>query len=149
MFMMIARAASLRSTCFRLNVGAVLVAGDKHVLSLGYNGPASGEPHCTGNGCVPPGHVGCSRSIHAEANALSHGPTFLEAFDKKTMYVTASPCADCAGLLIKSGVTRVVYENEYRNPAPLQMLIEHGITVHKLTPSGYLVSFATGELITA
>jgi dCMP deaminase len=147
MFMMMARAASMRSTCFRLNVGAVLVAGDKHVLSLGYNGNAPGEPHCTGNGCVPPGSTGCQRSIHAEANALSHGPVFMEFYDNKTMYTTTSPCNDCADRMIKAGVTRVVYEGEYRDTSSLQRLIEHGVIVHRLTPSGYLVSFATGELI--
>jgi len=144
MYMEVARVVSKRSTCFRLNVGAVLVADKRRIIGIGYNGPAAGEPHCLGNDCVPKGLTGCQRSLHAEANAIRLAAP--EA-GQTTIYVTTSPCAQCTQLIINSEISRVVYEGEYRDTGPLQRLVEHGVVVHRLTPSGYLVSFATGEII--
>ena len=94
------------STCKRLQVGAVIVdVGFTQVLSIGYNGPASGLPNdsCTGE----QGSCGC---IHAEANALiklsDRRPSFLIA--------THSPCVHCAGLIVNAGIEHVFYFNEYR-----------------------------------
>ena len=66
MFMMMAEAAARRSTCRRLNVGAILTY-QNNVVSIGYNGPPPGEPHCYGGDCGVPM---CTRSIHAEFNAI-------------------------------------------------------------------------------
>jgi len=91
-FFSIARAVSLRSTCPRLAVGAVLVR-DNRVLSVGYNGAPSGQPHCIDVGCdMRDGH--CVRTIHAERNALDFfdGPLGSSL----TMYTTHTPCAECS-----------------------------------------------------
>lgn len=152
MFMEFARSASKRATCFRLNVGAVLVVNDKEVLSIGYNGPPSGEPHCTGTGCAPPGS-GCRRSVHAEVNALQMGlpkaqfGDLLEVDDLLTLYVTTSPCGGCATSIIHAGVRRVVYEAEYRDTGPLELLSQAGVRVERLLPSGQRIDFATKDLI--
>lgn len=148
-----ARTASKRATCFRLNVGAVLVANDKEVLSIGYNGPASGEPHCSGAGCAPPGS-GCTRSVHAEVNALKIGlPKAQRALeigdehDMLTLYVTTSPCGGCAQSIIHAGVRRVVYEGEYRDTGPLDRLVLASVRVERLLPNGQRIDFETKDLV--
>jgi dCMP deaminase len=147
MFMEFARTASKRATCFRLNVGAVLVANDKEVLSIGYNGPASGEPHCSGVGCAPPGS-GCQRSIHAEVNALRIGlPRVWDVQDMLTLYVTTSPCSGCAQSIIHAGVRRVVYEGEYRDTEPLELLSQFFVRVERLLPNGQRIDFTTKDIV--
>lgn len=143
MYMEMARAASKRSTCFRASVGAILVEDKRKVLSIGYNGPAAGEPHCTGNVCSREGQ-GCHRSLHAEANALSIAPLFNGYL---TMYCTHSPCHNCAMEMRGRGVSRVVYENEYRDREPIEFMLKHGMIVHRLSPSGYLIDAETKELV--
>lgn len=143
MYMLMARAASMRSTCFRASVGAILVEGTRKVLAIGYNGPASGEPHCTGSVCSREGQ-GCHRALHAEYNALtiaghSDGPL--------TMYCTHSPCNTCARHMHARGVKRVVYESEYRDRQPIDWMIDNGMTVHRLSPSGFLIDAGTKELV--
>lgn len=146
MFMEFARSASKRATCFRLNVGAVLVANDKEVLSIGYNGPPSGEPHCTGVGCAPYGS-GCTRSVHAEVNALTIGLPRVQEESGLTLYVTTSPCGGCAMSIIHAGVRRVVYEAEYRDTGPLELLGQASVRVERLLPNGQRIDFATKDLI--
>ena len=153
LFMEFARSASKRATCFRLNVGAVLVANDKEVLSIGYNGPPAGEPHCSGAGCAPSGS-GCVRSVHAEVNALTIGlPRATRALeigdehDYLSLYVTTSPCGGCATSIIHAGVRRVVYEAEYRDTGPLILLLNAGIRCERLLPNGQRIDFETKDLI--
>ena len=67
MFMDIAEVIAKRSTCLRNNVGAVIVESH-NIVAIGYNGPASGCEHCTISTCLG---KGCSRSIHAEENAIN------------------------------------------------------------------------------
>ena len=134
MLMGIARVAAQRSTCHRLNVGAVLATDQGSVRSIGYNGASSGMAHCGGTECVYMTDKGCS-VIHAEHNALDHliGPS-----TDLNLYVTHSPCMTCTAKLIMHGIKRVFYEVEYRDVAPLTRLTTIGIEVYRLTPSGYL-----------
>ena len=67
LFINIAREMAKRSTCFRLNVGAV-VTSENNLVSCGYNGAAPGEPHCQGNDCPLSDEGGCISSLHAESN---------------------------------------------------------------------------------
>lgn len=143
MFMEMAEAAAKRSTCFRNAVGAILVR-DNNVVAIGYNGPPSGESHCTGHTC-PGATLKCERSVHAEINALNRrsGPA-------DTLYVTLSPCFHCAETLSKLHMLeRIVYRHEYRDTNPLTFLATTLIKLHRLTASGYLVDFRTGQLIHA
>src|SRR4051794_31930973 len=109
MFMQMAEAASRRSTCFRRNVGAVITVNN-NVVSIGYNGPPSGEDHCRGNRCVPPGMTGCQRAVHAEINAVTRWKT-QKFGDVARMYVTESPCKDCARVLqsLRDAIQSVYY----------------------------------------
>ena len=143
MFMEMARVASKRSTCFRLNVGAIAVA-DNRIVSMGYNGPESGEPHCSGNSCCEPGK-GCHRAIHAETNAIGRIP---EGYKNLTLYTTHSPCYMCVReIMAYMDIRRVVFEAEYRLTTPLRFLSEEGIEVYRLSPSGYLINHFTNEII--
>lgn len=145
MFMMMAEVAALRSTCRRLSVGAILVDQDHNFVSMGYNGPPSGEPHCTGNDC---GHPSCTRASHAEMNAIERAD-----FDHSeepprslTLYVTNSPCEGCWFKIVNSDlIGRVVFKNEYRISDHLK--VDYGIKIEKITASGYVTDFLTGRLV--
>lgn len=114
----VALVMSERSTCKRLEVGCVLVNQRGHVLSTGYNGRASGLPHCAHDiGATPcknsdagPGLPNGCESIHAEQNAL------LQCRDVNTIhtaYVTHSPCLVCVKLLMNTSCVRIVYAHRY------------------------------------
>jgi len=143
MFMSIAEVASRRSTCFRRNVGAVIVA-NKNIISIGYNGPPSGEPHCTGNGCAGPSGA-CTRAVHAEVNALSRASGGGQW--TWSMYCTESPCPACARVIVNSRVAEVFYLNQYRLIEGIETLILGGVVVWRMTPSGYIINFNSGELV--
>lgn len=138
MFMEMALIAAKRSTCFRLNVGAIVVV-DCRAVSIGYNGPPSGEPHCQGNACTLPGKTSCHRADHAEFNALRRVPASVHDSDAE-LYVTHSPCASCCAHILDYGrIKRVVYQDEYRIADHLSVLQERGIEVVRLTPSDYMI----------
>lgn len=145
MFMAMARAAATRATCYRLNVGAVLTQ-DRNVVAVGYNGAPSGRAHCTGDGCAYYSPTGCT-VVHAEANVILRvGAASARSHE---LYVTHSPCAACSVLLAGRGVlvTDVFYETAYRDASPVQYLIEHGLRVYQLLPSGLVVDQRTLSLV--
>jgi len=149
MYLAMARAASMRATCYRLNVGAVVVEG-RNVVAVGYNGAPSGEPHCTGNGCQYFTVSGC-KVVHAEINALERVDTDERIARHVGLYVTHSPCGDCVmamKLAARRGlyVERVFFETAYRDPSPIKQLIDYGVEVYQVMPSGLLVNHRTGEL---
>lgn len=144
MFMMMAEVAALRSTCRRLSVGAVLVDAEHNVVSIGYNGPPSGEVHCTGDDC---GQPSCTRALHAEANAIERAGSLTRFLpDSLTLYVTNSPCEHCWSRITNNiRIGRVVFKNEYRISQHLRE--SHGTRVEKITASGYVTDFVTGRLV--
>lgn len=114
---------SQRSYDPRLKVGAVIVTSDNtQVLSVGYNGNHSGGLNSVDS--IMPGESGF---IHAENNALikldynHHKP--------RKMYLTDSPCLNCAKLILNAGIAEVYYINQYRDRAGLDLLGEFGIDV--------------------
>jgi dCMP deaminase len=122
-FMTIAWAASRRSTCARRSVGAVVVDQRGRILSTGYNGSPDGYPHCE-TLCGPDPGPPCRWSVHAEVNAL----LFADNREpRKTLYVTASPCRQCALAIANAGVVRVVAGEPYRNDEGLEVLNQGGI----------------------
>lgn len=149
MFMMMARAASMRSTCMRLNVGAVLVHNNRPV-SVGWNGAAAGQSHCAGNDCpgVVPGNCG---TIHAEENAINNIPKVWNNKDYTfDIYCTDSPCLSCCEKIIEVGfIKRVFFERPYRDPRPLQRLWEKKIAVYEVTPAGYTIDYFSRQVIEA
>jgi dCMP deaminase len=122
----VAREVAARSTCARLRVGAVVAVNDR-IASTGYNGAPRSIPHCD---CEPVGDRPCDRSVHAEANALLFAG---QATVGATLYVTHSPCLACAGMIINSGITTVVYAQPYRSGAGLDQLAAAGIPARLLS----------------
>lgn len=104
-FMMHAQIAALRATCPRLHVGAVIVK-DNRILSSGYNGAVSGQPHCTDVGCLLIGD-NCNRSIHAEQNAITSAARFGISISDSSIYITHQPCLVCAKMIIQAGISIV------------------------------------------
>lgn len=98
-----------RSTCNRLNVGAV-VARDGRILTTGYNGPPSGMDHCEHEEF----EVQCNLAVHAEANAIAFAARYGMSTDGAELFVTHAPCHNCAKLIINAGILRVYYSIEYR-----------------------------------
>lgn len=112
-FMLQAVLLSLRSTCERLSVGAILVR-DKRVIAGGYNGAVSGDDHCIDVGCyVVDGH--CLRTIHAEMNAVLQCSKFGIPTDGAEIYVTDFPCLQCTKSLLQAGIKKMYYMRNYHN----------------------------------
>ena len=118
-----------RSTCLRRQVGAVL-ALDGRVLSSGYNGVPSGLPHCTPQTCNET--TPCLLTIHAEQNAIAFAARHGVRTSDSTLYSTASPCLECAKLIINAGIRAVYYAEEYRDLRPVEILRSVGIIVQNL-----------------
>lgn len=115
------------SYCKRRQVGALLVK-DKMIISDGYNGTPSGfENVCEDENGVTKPYV-----LHAEANAISKVAKSGNSSAGATLYITASPCIECAKLIIQAGITRVVYKDEYRLLDGVELLKRAGIEVEKV-----------------
>jgi len=140
MYMDIAQAFAKRSTCFRNNVGAVIVSiNDWTINGTGYNGPPSGDTHCRGNDCSLTDTGGCARSVHAEINAL-HRMSY-PIMGEQWLFTTRSPCRDCAIAIRDSGaIQRVFFEEPYKDAGPLDKLTDAGIEVYRVTPNGMVIS---------
>lgn len=140
-FMEMARLASLRSSCLRRAVGAVLVR-DKRLLATGYNGVPSGVTHCEETGClreklnVPSGerHELC-RGLHAEQNAIIQAALHGVSTKGAVLYCTNLPCIICAKMLINSGVRKVYYLDGYCDTLTEQMLSEVGLDLVRMERS--------------
>ena len=114
-FLAVAKLVSTRATCARRQVGCVLVDDKNHVLATGYNGVASGLPHCIDvpcSGAHAPSGTGLDlcEAIHAEQNALLQCKNVYEI---QTVYCTASPCITCIKLLLNTTCKRIVFIEEY------------------------------------
>ncbi len=115
---------SLNSYCNRRKVGALLVK-DKMIISDGYNGtPAGFENICEDENNKTKPYV-----LHAEANAITKIAKSGNSSDGATMYVTSSPCLECAKLIIQAGIRRVVFNEEYRSEDGVNLLQRAGIEV--------------------
>lgn len=133
-----------RSTCLRRQVGAVL-AREGRILSTGYGGAPAGVPHCSEATCGP--DKPCIRTIHAEANAIAFAARYGTPTDSTSIYTTASPCIECAKLIINAGIVRVVYDEEYRDTSPIHLLESVGVRVEKYRPgpSTYTYGWPEGD----
>ena len=115
------------SYCKRRQVGALLVK-DRMIISDGYNGTPSGfENICEDENGVTKPYV-----LHAEANAITKVAKSGNNSKGATLYVTASPCLECAKLIIQSGISRVVCRDEYRLTDGVDLLRKAGIEVEKI-----------------
>ena len=132
-FIHLAFEVSMRSTCLRRAVGAVIVK-DRRILATGYNGVPSGLRHCDETGClreqlgVPSGqrHEIC-RGLHAEQNAIIQAARYGIDIEGSSIYITTEPCVVCAKMLINAGIDEIVYQNPYPDELSMSMLEEAGI----------------------
>lgn len=150
-WMQMAEVMAKRSTCYRGNVGAVLVGdGGTQIMSVGYNGPPPQEEHCKGNTCELTDNGGCQRSIHAEKNAIDRAIMRNEyrISDRFDLYVTDSPCELCSNYIVAFRyINRVFYRRPYRIKTGLDWLHENQIEVYRMTPSGFIISELSGTII--
>ena len=111
-YMSIAKTVSERATCDRKHVGAIIVNNDV-VVATGYNGAPRGLPHCDRVGHeMEDGH--CVRTVHAEQNCVAQAALSGAKTDGGTLYTTASPCYVCFKLLVNAGISKIVYQEFYR-----------------------------------
>lgn len=115
------------SYCQRRKVGA-LVVKEKMIISDGYNGTPSGFE----NVCEDAHGVTHPYVLHAEANAITKLARSGNNSDQATLYVTASPCIECAKLIIQAGIRRVVYAEQYRLTDGIDLLRRAGVEVEHL-----------------
>ncbi len=115
------------SYCTRRKVGA-LVVKDRMIISDGYNGTPTGFE----NICEDDNNTSKPYVLHAEANAITKLAKSSNSSEGATLYVTASPCIECAKLIIQAGIKRVVYTEKYRLTDGIDLLERAGITVDYL-----------------
>jgi dCMP deaminase len=149
----IAFTVSKRSTCSRRNNGAVIATSTGVVLSTGYNGSLSGMAHCDhecdcgvnlfnpndfstdhfafkhNSECPAHPENGCKLAVHAEANAVYFAARNGVSTNGAHIYCTTEPCTKCAEAIVQSGISKVVYSQEYRDHSGIRLLQEAGIEV--------------------
>lgn len=123
-YLRMAKIWSENSYCNRRQVGALIVK-DQMIISDGYNGtPAGFENICEDEHSVTKPYV-----LHAEANAITKIARSGNNSDGATLYVTDSPCIECAKLIIQAGIKRVIYGREYRLTDGIDLLRRANIEV--------------------
>lgn len=115
------------SHCTRNKVGCLIV-NNRTIISDGYNGTPSGFP----NLCEDCDNKTLPTVLHAEANAITKIARSTNSAEGSTLYVTLSPCFDCAKLIIQSGIKRIVYSETYRNTDSFKLFEQAGIEIKQL-----------------
>ena len=123
-YLRMARIWAENSYCQRRQVGA-LVVKNKMIISDGYNGTPTGFE----NVCEDENNVSKPYVLHAEANAITKLARSNNNSDGATIYITASPCIECAKLIIQAGIKRVIYSEHYRLEDGIELLKRAGIEV--------------------
>ncbi|MBP5409657.1 MAG: dCMP deaminase family protein [Prevotella sp.] len=128
-YLKMARIWAQNSYCQRRQVGA-LVVKDGMIISDGYNGTPSGFE----NICEDENNVTKPYVLHAEANAITKLARSNNNSEGATIYITASPCIECAKLIIQAGIKRVVYGEQYRLTDGVDLLKRAGIETIYINP---------------
>lgn len=122
-YIRMARIWAENSYCKRRKVGALIVKDDS-IISDGYNGTPSGfENECECDGKTK------QYVLHAEANAITKLAKDTRSSIGATLYITMSPCIECAKLIIQAGIKRVVYDERYRDTSGIDLLRRAGVKV--------------------
>lgn len=126
------------STARRLHVGAIIVKDDR-IISIGYNGMPSGwDNNCEiamvefVNDVMDITLKSKPEVLHAETNAIAKLAKSNESGDNATMFITHSPCLDCAKLIFQSGINTVYYRNSYRSEDGINFLEKCNVRVEKI-----------------
>ena len=156
-YMNMAKCMSKLSYAIRNKVGCVIVSKDGQLISQGFNGTPTGmDNECENVECNCSWIHGCSRTatpieevkslkhckdceycklvtkpevLHAESNAIAKCAKWTNTTEGATLYVTLSPCIDCAKLIMQAGIKRVCYHQQYRDTTGITFLQDNGIIV--------------------
>ena len=121
-YLRMARIWAENSYCQRRKVGAIIVKNSM-IISDGFNGTPSGfENICEDEAGITKPYV-----LHAEANAITKVARSNNSSDSATLYITASPCIECAKLIIQAGIVRVVFNEVYRITDGIELLRRAGV----------------------
>jgi dCMP deaminase len=120
----------------RLKVGAIVVKDDR-IISIGYNGmPAGWDNNCEHEMKWPNGEIRFLETktevLHAESNAIAKLARSNESGDDATMFITHSPCIECAKLIYQSGIKKVYYGVQYRDDTGILFLEKSKIFVEQV-----------------
>jgi dCMP deaminase len=126
-YMDVAERFSELSTATRLKVGA-LVVKDNRIISIGYNGTPEGW--C--NKCEDVFNKTKPEVIHAEMNCINKLAKSTESGNDAIMFVTHSPCIECAKSIYGSGIKTVFYKHLYRDSSGIEFLIKCGIDIRRI-----------------
>jgi len=108
------------------------VVREGRIIATGYNSSPTGTSHCSDVGCLIDSDTGgCVRTIHAEAGAISFAAKHGIALDGSTLYVTLSPCLDCAKLILNAGIEKVFFGTGYRKVEGVNFLRGAGVEVEE------------------
>ena len=125
-YMDVAERFAQLSSAKRLQVGAIVVKDDR-IISIGYNGMPSGWDNvCEHEGKTKP------EVLHAESNAIAKLAKSPESGEDASIFITHSPCIDCAKLIYQSGISKVYYASEYRSSSGIDFLQKSNISVEKV-----------------
>ena len=134
-YMKTARVFAELSSSRRKQVGAVVVKNDR-IISIGYNGMPSGwDNNCENELYQPVGRVNLVTKpevLHAESNAIAKLAKSTESGDGASMFITCSPCIECAKMIFQSGIKEVFYDEDYRDDGGIVFLNKCGITVKQI-----------------
>lgn len=159
-YMKMAQCMGNLSYANRSKVGCIILSRDGQVISQGFNGTPSGMNNdCETVECTCQWNHGCARVakpidevkninfckgcehcklvtkpevLHAESNAIAKCAKWLNTTEGATLYVTLSPCAECAKLIMQSGIKRVCYHEKYRDIKGISFLKNNGIIVDEI-----------------
>ena len=136
-YMKVAELTSTLSYAKRLQVGSVIVKGNK-ILATGYNGMPSGwDNECETTEIVELDEkfvkqlVTKQEVLHAETNAIAKVSASTESSEGATMFCTHAPCINCAKLIYQSGINSLYYRNTYRDTSGIEFLEKSGVSVTK------------------
>lgn len=116
------------SYCERKKVGALIVK-DRMIISDGYNGTPSGFDNC----CEDEEGKTKWYVLHAEANAILKLASSTQSAKGATLYLTLSPCRECSKLILQSGISKLVYINNYSDDEGINFLKNHGIEILQIS----------------
>ena len=151
LFMNIANNVAIRSTCFKLQTGAVLVS-DNRIISIGYNGVCSGDEHCFDHWIqiwkkekdkyktienfkksdyfLREHHEWSKdKELHGETNCLMYAIKNGISTNNSILYTVYSPCINCAKMTYQAGIKKVYYQNKYKDLSGINFLQNHNIDV--------------------
>ncbi len=137
-FMNIAQVVASRSNCMKRKVAAIIVK-DRRIISTGYNGTPKGAKNCNEGGCPRCNNMAKSGTAleeclccHGEENAITQAAYHGTSLKGSTLYTTFAPCLLCTKMIINSGISEVVYNQDYPlNDRSLALLRECGVSLRR------------------